>query len=128
MGLKRAAQPFNALTLDQHRIKTARRRRAPTHQIVAGGKNNAPLLGAANAGTSAAKGAAGAAAHFDKHQRAIALAQDQIDLTAAAPRGSIIALQQTQARRLQMGQRPVFGGRAALAGRAGSRFFTKEFH
>lgn len=97
---------------------------------MAGGKNDAPALAAGDAGASAAKSAAGAAAHFDKHQRAVAVTHNQIDLTATAPRRSIIALQQTQARRLQMGQRPVFGRSTALArtvGRSGC-FFTKEFH
>lgn len=128
LGIKGSAQPQHAVAFDQYRVKTTRRRRATTHQVIAGGKNNAPLLGAANAGTGTAKGATGTAAYFDKHQRAIALAQDQIDLAAAAPWGSIIALQQPQARRLQMGQRPVFGGTAALARAASCCFFTKEFH
>ena len=84
-------------------------------------------------GAGAAKGAAGAAAHFDKHQRGVALAQDQINLATAAPRRSIIALQQPQPGGLQMRQRPVFGQCAALArgsdrlGHCGC-FFTKEFH
>ena len=94
------------------------------HQIVLRRQNDAPALGGAYAGRCPTKIASTAAAHLHEHQRAVALAHDKVNLAAAAPRGSIIALQQPQARRLQMGQRPVFGGGAALAG----CFFTKEFH
>jgi hypothetical protein len=53
-----------------------------------------------------------ARAHLDEHQRAIAVAQDQVDLAAAAP-GFDNALDQAQARALQVRQRLVLGGRAA---------------
>jgi hypothetical protein len=46
-----------------------------------------------------------ARAHLDEHQRAVAVAQDQVDLAAARPgpaRDPIIALHQHQARALQM--------------------------
>ena len=61
---------------------------------------------------------AGALAHLDEHQRAVArIAHDQVDLAAAAARGSIIARDQRQAGRLQMGERGVFRRIAALLGR-----------
>lgn len=57
-------------------------------------------------------------AHLDKDHGAIASLHDQIDLAAPAPGRPIIALQQAQARGLQVLQGPVFGRRARLAGAA----------
>ena len=101
------------------------------------------LLGSANAGRRPTKRPAAAAAHLHKDHGAIAFAHDQVDLTTAAPGRPIIALQQLQALRLQIGQRPVFGRIAALARSARCRarrhrsnarqsrlhrLFSKEFH
>ena len=58
----------------------------------------------------------GAHAHFDEDHRAIAVAQNQIDLAAArmrATRDPIIALDQRQPVLLQMRERTGFGGIAA---------------
>ena len=55
---------------------------------------------------------AGARAHLDEDQRAVALAQDQVDLAAARVRAAgdpIIALHQREALALQVGQRQRLG-------------------
>jgi hypothetical protein len=52
-------------------------------------------------------------AHFDEHQSAVTLAQDQVDLAAARMRAAgdpIIALDQCQPVLLQMRERKGFGG------------------
>ena len=79
-----------------------------------GCKNNALLLHAANAGTGTTVGRAGALAHLHKHQRAVFVARDQINLTAAAAGCSIIALYQLKARLLQVSQRKRLSRVAAL--------------
>lgn len=58
---------------------------------------------------------------------------DEVDLAAAAARRPIIALDQTQAGRLQMGQRRILGLLAPMPGREGRRpracrLFRKETH
>ena len=60
----------------------------------------------------------GALTHLDKDHSAIASLHDEVDLAATASGGPIIALQQAQARGLQVLQGPVFGRRARLAGAA----------
>lgn len=79
-------------------------------------KHDPALLEAADAGGGAAKGATGAPAHLDEHQRAIAIAHHQVDFAAAAARSPIIARYEPQAGRLQVGERAVFGGIAGLLG------------
>ena len=73
-----------------------------------------------------------AAAHLHEHQRAVALAHDKVNLAAAAPRGSIIALDQHQARRNQTGQRPVFShlpyGTRGVPWRTTHDLFAEEPH
>ena len=71
------------------------------------GKNNAPLFDPRDAGARAAVRAAGALAHFDKHQCAVGRAHDEVDLAAAASGRLEVALQQAQAARGQVlsGQR-----------------------
>ncbi len=54
-----------------------------TGQIVAGGENDAPLLGGGDAGGGAAETAALALADFDEDQR-VAVATDEVDFSAAA--------------------------------------------
>lgn len=64
--------------------------------------------------------AAAAAADLDEHQRAVAFAQDQVDLAAAGVRtgrDSIIALHQFQAGAQQMCERTVLPLLAADLGR-----------
>lgn len=133
LRIKRRPDPLH-LSLDQDRIEAAWRRRRVAQQIVARGKNHPLLLDRSDAGARTAKGAAAAAAHFHKHHRAVAFAQDKVDLTPSASWRSIIALQQLQALRLQIRQRLVFGSIAALAGGGvcysarGGGPFSKEFH
>lgn len=83
---------------------------------VARGKDDPPLLDAADAGRGAAEGRAGAPAHLDEHQRAIALAHHQVDFAATAAGRPIIARYEPQPRRLQVGKGAVLGGIAGLLG------------
>ena len=69
-------------------------------------------LVAADAGQRAAVAGTGARAHLDEDQRAVALAQDQVDFGAArmrAERDPIIALHEHEALALQIGQRARLG-------------------
>ena len=133
LRVKRRLDPLH-LSLDQDRIEAAWRRRRVAQQVVARGKHHPLLLDCTDAGARTAKGFAAAAAHFHKHHRAVAFAQDKVDLTPSASWRSIIALQQLQALRLQIRQRLVFGSIAALAGGGvcrsarGGGPFSKEFH
>ena len=136
LRIKGRLEPLHR-SLDQHHIKTAGRRRWQAQQVVPGRKNDALLLGDADAGPGAAKRTARPAAHFDKHQRAVALAHDQINLATAASGRPIIAHHQLQASRLQMGQGLVLrhiaafarGGGGGSRARAPRRFsLSKEFH
>ena len=79
-------------------------------------------------GRCPAKGAGGAAAHFDKHHGAVGGLANQVNLAAAAPGGSIIALQQTQALRLQIRPGVVFGLAATFGTGRGRPLFFKELH
>ena len=133
LRIKRRLDPLH-LSLNQDRIEAAWRRRCVAQQVVARGKHHPLLLDCTDAGARTAKGIAAAAAHFHKHHRAVAFAQDKVDLTPSASWRSIIALQQLQALRLQIRQRLVFGSIAALAGGGvcrsarGGGPFSKEFH
>ncbi len=68
------------------------------------------LLHPSHAGRRAPVARTQALTHFDKHQRSVRAAHDQINLAAAAPRCPIIARQQTQALVLQILQGFVLGG------------------
>jgi len=71
----------------------------------------------------------GAAAHLDENERSVGRAQHEVDLPAAAPGRPIIARLQAQARRLQMGQRQVFGRLPhGPRGTAAQPHFFKEIH
>lgn len=62
-------------------------------------------------------GHAGALAHLHEHQRAVArIAHHEVDLATAAARGSIIARDQQEPGRLQVGQGRILGRVAALFG------------
>jgi hypothetical protein len=98
---------------------------------VARGQHDAPPLGGAYAGARAAEGARAAAAHLDEDQGGIALAQYEVDLAAATARRPIIALDQAQAGRQQVGQCRILGQLAPVPGRGGRRpracrLFRKE--
>ena len=111
-------QPFDAFGLDQHHVEVARRRRAQPHQVVPRREHDAALLHAGDASAGPAMAAARALAHLDEDHRTVArVAHDQVDLAAAAARGSIIARDQAQAGLLQVRQRGVFRRVAALLGR-----------
>lgn len=88
-----------------------------THEIVAGGKHNAPLLGRIDAGASASVRRCAACPHLDEYQGAIGRAHDQVDFTAPASGGPIIALEQLHASALQMAQGGVLGGVTGLLAR-----------
>ena len=90
---------------------------AQAQQVVPRREHQAALLGRADAGRRAAMARVGTRAHLDEHQRAVALAQDQVDLAAARVRPArdpIIALDQRQALALQVRQRARLGRVAAL--------------
>lgn len=134
MGIERALQPLQAVALDQDHVKTARWRAGQAQQVVARRKNNAPPLGSTHTGTRTTKISPRAAAHFGEDQRAIGRAQNQVDLPAATPWRSIIALQQTQARCRQPSQSPLLRsitlglGAGRARARCGRLRFFKESH
>ena len=94
--------------------------------------HNTGLLDGAYAGPRATIARAAAAAHLDKHQRALGIAHDEVNLATAAPGRPIIALHQTQAGGLQTAQCLVFTGLAQLPGggrrRARCARIFKETH
>ena len=57
-----------------------------------------------------------AAAHFNKDDRAICRAHDQVNFSTPAPRRPIIALQKSHSAFTQIRQRRVFSGVAELLG------------
>jgi hypothetical protein len=121
-GIKRGLQPLHAVWLDEYHIKAAGRHASQAVQVVARCKDDAALLEEADAGARAAMRAAGAAADLDKDSGTVRGGHDEVDLAAAAPRASIIALQQLQALLLQIAQGLGFGGIARLFGvAAGAR-------
>jgi len=92
-----------------------------------GGKHNALAFGRANAGQRTAMSRMAAAANFDKHQRALPVAHNQVNLATAAPGGAEIALDQLQALCLQERQGLVLGG-IALAFAAEFVWMLKGCH
>ena len=77
-----------------------------------GRTHDPPLFGYGNAGHRTAVAVAAAGPHLDKHQRAVAVTQHQVDLgaTRLRPAGeSIIAAFEPQPLALQMGQRTLLG-------------------
>ena len=79
-------------------------------------KNNATSLHGTHAGGGTAVAGAAAPAHLNKHKRAITRSHDQVNFSAAAPRGPIIALKKVQATPTQMRQRGLFCRVAELLG------------
>jgi hypothetical protein len=69
-----------------------------------GGKHNATLFTPADAGHRPAVTLISASAHFDKHHGAAGLTHNQVNLTAAPTRCSVVANQQLQSLVLQIGQ------------------------
>lgn len=116
LSVERPLQPVHVAAIDCNHVETARWQRRLPHQVVARRKDDAPLFGDADAGRSATVAGTMALAYFDKHAGAVACAHDQVDLTAAASRRSIIALQQHQPGALQVLQRQRLGGVTALFG------------
>ena len=118
-GIKRRRQPFDAgwrltafrqRTIDQHHIKTAWRQTGKTHQVMACGKNDAPLLGAADAGPRAAMRRLCPLTHFNKYQRAVGRAHDEVNLAAAASRRPVIRRDPSQTGANQISPRDSLGG------------------
>jgi 16S rRNA (cytidine1402-2'-O)-methyltransferase len=120
-----SSQPLHFFTVDRDHVETARRQRGQASQKVARGEHDAALLGGADAGRGTALFNAGARSHLDEDERAVTLAQDQIDLAAARMRAagdSIIAPHEHEAAGTQKRQRLLLGGIAGgLAGRAHRR-------
>lgn len=78
---------------------------AQGQQVMPGSEDDAPLLHDAYAGCRAAMVAAAALSHLDKHQRAVGIAQDEVNFSAATPGRPIIARYQLQTFVLQKTQR-----------------------
>ena len=99
-GVKRCPQPLHAIGFDHHNVKAAGRLRAQAHQVMACGKDDAPLLAKTDAGRRPAMACAGTFSDLYKRHGAVGLTHDQVNLPATAPRRPIIALKQRQARPL----------------------------
>jgi hypothetical protein len=82
------------------------------------GKNSPPLLGVAHTGSFATMLRVHAAAHFDNDVGAVRRMHDGVIFSATMPGRPIIARNQPQALALQIAQRFIFGGIAALFGGA----------
>lgn len=117
-GIERPGQPVQRLTLQGHHVKAAGRRQPPAQQVMAGRQHEAFLLAHPHAGRSTAMCGAGTLAHLDKDHGPVTGLHDQVDLAATAPGRPIIALQQAQARGLQVLQGPVLGRSPRLTGAA----------
>ena len=117
---------MDALALDGHHVKAAGGRLWQAHQVMARCKDDATALAGAHTGGGTAEAGAGALAHFGKDQGAVGFAQDQINLAATAPGGSIIALDEAQARAGQVRQGERLGRVARLLRCRGP--FCQEFH
>ena len=88
------------IAVQRHDIEAARRRCGVAPQEVSRREHQATLFGLAYALRRATVGATGTSSNFDKHQRAVALAQNQVPLAAwfsGASGHPIIALLQRQA-------------------------------
>ena len=109
-------QPLDRAVLEAHHVEAAGRRRRQPQEVVARGEDDAPLLGPADAGGRAAEAAPRAGAHLHEHQRAVALAHDQVDLAAAAPGRPIIARDQAEPARAQVRERAILGRIPLLLG------------
>jgi hypothetical protein len=118
-------QPLDLAGLQRDHVEAAGRLLRQSHQVMAGGEDDPPLLDGTDAGRGAAERRAGPPPHLHEHQRAVAVAHHQVDFAAAAARGPIIARYQPQARRFQVGERTILGGIAGLLG--GGRL-SREIH
>jgi len=117
---------MDALALDGHHVKAAGRRLWQPHQVMARCEDDASTFAGPHAGGGTTEADAGALAHFGEHQGAVGFAQDQINLAATAPGGSIIALDEAQARAGQVRQGERLGRVARLLRCRGP--FCQEFH
>ena len=118
-------QPFDVAGLHSDHIEAAGWLLRQPQQEVPGSENDPPLLDGADTGGRATERRIGPAPDFDKDQRAVPLAQHQVDFAAAPARRPIIAGHQPQARRFEMRERQRLGGVAGLLG--GGRF-SPEIH
>jgi 16S rRNA (cytidine1402-2'-O)-methyltransferase len=105
-----------AIRLHQYHIKAAGWHAALAQQVVPCGKDNPLLLEKTDAGRRTAMGTGGTTANLDKDSGTVRGGHDEVDLAAAAPRASIIVLQEVQTLFLQVAQCLVFGGIAGLLG------------
>ena len=109
-------EPLDLTGLDTDDVETAGRLLRQERQEVARGKQDPPLLAPADACSGAAESRAGPPPDLHEHQRAVAIVHDEVDFPATAAGRPIIARYQPQARRFEMGERPVLGGIAGLLG------------
>ena len=117
-GIEGGFDPLRlAIGFDHHDIESASGLARQSHQVMLCGTDDPFLFASRDAGQRAAKRRPTALSHFDKHQRAIGLAHDEVNFTATPTRRSIIAPHQHQALRLQMLQRKRLGCIAQCLGR-----------
>lgn len=127
-GVESGAQPFDVAGFDAHHVEAARRLLRHAHEVMPRRENDPALLRPAHAGRGAAEIARRALAHFDEDERG-AVAHDEVDFAAAAPRRPIIARKQLQAVGSEVRQRAVLGVVAGLlGGRCGIVFPAGDLH
>ena len=98
-GVERRAQPADLAAVDRDDVEAAWRRRSEAAQIVHRGKDKPALLGRADARRRTAVPRIAARTDLDEHERAVGVAQNQVDFATAQARPGgdpIIALHQRQ--------------------------------
>jgi len=88
--------------IDQDHIEAARRQAGQAGQVMASRVDDAPLLERTDAAAGATVAIAAALTNLDKHERAVVLPHDQIDLAPAPARRAKIRSEPAQAASLQM--------------------------
>jgi hypothetical protein len=82
-GVEGSLQPLQTFAVDCHDIEAARRNNPQVRDETLRCEHETRALGCTHARCGAAVPRVGTGANLDKDQRAVALAADQIDLTAA---------------------------------------------
>lgn len=116
-GVERRAQPADHSVVDRDNIEAAWRRGPEAAQEVHCGKHEPALLRRADARRRPAVGRAAPRPDLDEHERAVGVAQNQVDFAAARARPGrdpIIALHQRQAVTQQVRKGLCLGRVAAL--------------
>jgi hypothetical protein len=127
-GIKSRLQPLRPGRFYGHDVKARRRQATPTQKVVLRRKNNAPLFHKSNAGSGPSVVGPTAPAHFDKHHGTVCGLHDQVNFATPSAGRPIIALQQAQTARLQIGQRLVFARITSGFGGLVHCVFFEELH